>query len=225
MRMHQGLNNNSVIMKPVIIILGIHQLLTTSEHVSDGALNALLTSIDYSRIYQLKLLKFVALSVIQYGLLESCSDVFDVYKTMLVKDGDYHITVSLLRHFLQITGCLRATELSAHCCEEFDLTTCAPFLSSFHLLLCLAYKIDHNNNYNCLLESVDQSKLNKSKLDLRDAISAVELFQSMIFKETLHTGDPDSLKQELVAILEGAQLEQELNFVQCYFNQHGMLLI
>jgi hypothetical protein len=199
-----------------------------SERVSEESLKVLLTSFDrdYSKTYHLPLLKFLALSVVKYGLLESCSDVFDVYEKMRdsLKDEDYRVAVSLLRHFLQITACPRAMELSDHC-KKFDLITRAPSLPSYQLLLCLAYKIDRNDHYNRLFKSVDQRKFNKSKYDLRDAISAAELFQSMIFKGTLLPGNRDSLKQELVAILEGAKLEVELKYVQRYFNQQGILLI
>ena len=195
-----------------------------SEHVSEEALNSIFTNIDDYCV--LKLLKFVAHSVVKSGVLESCSCVLDVYRKIRdsLKDEDYRVAVSFLRHFLQITGCPQATELSAHCCEEFDLTTRAPYLSSYHLLLRLAYKTDRNNNYSCLLESVDQSKLSKSKYELYDAISTVELFQSMIYKGTLHPDNINSLKQELAEILKGGQLQLELNFVQNY-NQQGMLLI
>lgn len=195
-----------------------------SENVPEEALNAIFTNIDDYCV--LKLLKFAAHSVVKYGVLESCSCVLDVYRKMRVslRDEDYRIAVSLLRHFLQITGCMQAAELSAHCCEEFDLTTCAPSLPSYHLLLCLAYRTDRNNNYDRLLESVDQSKLSKSKYELFDAISAVELFQSMIYKGTLHPDNIDSLKQELTVILKRGQLQLELNFVQ-HCNQQGMLLI
>ena len=44
----------------------------------------------------------------------------------------------------------------------------------------------------------------------------------MIYNGTLHPDNIDLLEQELVAILEGAQLQLELKFVQHYFNQQGI---
>lgn len=201
-----------------------------SERVSEEAVKILLTNIDndYSKKYQLNLLKFLAQSIVQYGLLESCSDVFGVYSKMLVsptlKSKDYRVSLSLLRHFLQITGCEKAVELSAYCYEEFDLTTFAPSLPSYQFLLCLAYKLVKNEHYDRLLKSIDKRKLSKPKYDLHDVTSPVELFQSMILKGTLHPSDPDLLKRELVEILKAAQLKQELQFVQQNIPSRGTLI-
>lgn len=190
-------------------------------------LHKILTTItnDYSEKYQLNFLKFLAQSVAQYGLLENCSDVFSVYETIrdspIRKSEDYRIAVSLLRHFLEITGCEQAAKLSAHCSEEFDLASYTPSLASYQLLFCLACKLVNNENYDDLFESIDAKKLSKPKYDLLDVKSPVELFQSMICKETLHPDNPTLLKQELVEILEGAKLEQELKFVISHSN--GML--
>lgn len=200
-----------------------------SERASEELRRILTTSIDdYSEKYQLNFLKFLTLSVVRYGLLEDCKDVFSVYETIrdspIRKSEDYRVAVSLLRHFLEITGCKQAAKLSAHCCEEFNLTSYAPSVSSYQLLFCLACKLVKNENYNRLFESIDAKKLSKPKYDLLDVTSPVELFQSMICKESLHPGNPKLLKQEIVAILEDAQLEQELEFVQHYISHSdGML--
>ena len=204
-----------------------------SEDETEKAVRKLLTNIDgdYSRKYQLNLLKFLALSIpdVKYGQLESCNDVFDVYKKMraspTLKSEDYRVAVSFLRHFLQITDCEGSTELSAHCCEAFDLTTYAPSLPSYQLLLCLANKLVKNENYDRLFKSIDKKKLSKPKYDLRDVTSPVELFQSMICKDTLHPSDPGLLKRELVEILKAPQLKQEQQFVQRNIPSHGMLII
>ena len=207
----------------------IHKM---SERVSEEAFRRILTSInnDYSKKYQLSLLKFLAQSIVKCGLLETCTDVFGVYEKIrdssICKSVNDHVAISFLRHFLQITGCKRAAELSAYCCEEFDLTAYASSLPSYQLLFCLACRLV--KNFDRFFRSIDAEKLSNSKHDLRDATSPVELFQSMICKETLHPSNPDLLEQELVAILEDAQLEQELEFVRHYFNfshPQGMLLI
>ena len=219
-----------LIIKFVVTILGVYNFHKMSEHVSEEVVNKLLTKIDgdYSKKYQLNLLKFMAQSVIEYGLLESCNDVFDVYRKMrvspILKSEDYRVSLSLLRHFLQITSCEKAVELSAYCCKEFDLTTFAPSLPSYQLLLCLASKLVSNEHYDRLFKSIDKGKFSKPKYDLRDASSPVELFQSMILKGTLHPSDPNLLKQELEGILNAAQLKQELQFVQHNIPSCGTLI-
>ena len=197
-----------------------------SDCISEEALNEVLTDInnDYSK-NQLNFLKFLAQSVVKYGLLESCKDIFDVHRMIrdssICKGENCRVKLSLLRHFLQVTGCEKATKLSAFCSEEFELTTYAPSLPSYQLLFSLASKLVRNFEH--FLFSIDTEKLDRSKDDLRVVPSPVELFQSMICKGSLHPGNPDMLKQELEEILSGAQLEHEL---QHYFSHpQGMLLI
>ena len=202
-----------------------------SERVpkAEEAVTVILSNIDcqYSKEFHLDLLKFLVRSILPHGSVDKCEGIPEIYRTMrhsqALKHKDYRVTVSILRHFLQMTGCEQATELSGHCCKEFDLITVVPTLPSYQLLFCLAREILKNKNYERFLNSIDERKLNKSKHDLHNA---EEVFQSMIYKEALHPCTPSLLKEELEMLLEAAHLEQELQFVQhTMIISNGMLTL
>ena len=189
-------------------------------------LDSVLTEIDihFSRKYHIHMLKFLANSVVAHGLLEECNSVPTVYKKMTesktLRNHKESVAVALLRHMLHVTGYKREkiNLLDAYCSEEFVLTTVAPSLPFYEVLLLLASKLVKNNHYKEFLSSVDENKLNKSRHDIS---SPVDLFQSMILEKTL---DPDkfSTLNEVVTMLEASGMTEESQFMrQSIFNQSG----
>ena len=185
------------------------------------------TCIDrkFSKECHLDLLKFLVRSILPHGSVDKCEGIPEIYRTMrcsqALKREDYRVVVSILRHFLQMISCEEITELSDHCCAEFNLLTIVPALPSYQLLFCLAREILENKNYEYLLHSVDKKKLNKSKFDIHNI---EELFQSMIYVDALHPCNPSLLKEELEMLLEDDRFKQELQFVQdTMIISHGML--
>ena len=189
-------------------------------------LDSVLMDIDvyFSRKYHIHMLKFLANSVVPFGLLESCTSVPEVYKKMknssVLRNFEESVVVALLRHMLHVTGYNKEkiNLLNPHCSEEFELNTTAPSLRFYEILLLLAGKLVKNNHYREFLASVDENKLNKSRHDIS---SPVDLFQSMILKRTL---DPDkySTLNEVIAILEACQgLSEESQFMRQSIHQSG----
>lgn len=195
------------------------------------SIEAILSRIDsqYSRRYQLDMLKFLVQSVVKRSQLESCNSVPEVYKELEKKCSNPRVAVALLRRMLRATGYEKEAELrslSDHCADEFDLKAVAPSLPFYELLLILAKKLHKNNNYQRFLHSIDDDKLNKSK---HDVSSPIDMLQSMIHKNTIAPDDVSTLNT-LAILLNDLEMLEEAKFLKqsliqpCkYFNRFVLL--
>ena len=171
--------------------------------------------------HQLDRLKFLAQAVVPYNSqLQSCSSVLEVYQ--IVEDclncDDHRIAASLIKHMLMVTGDEELRITNVHCFDEFDLKTVAPLLPSYKLLLRVANMLQNQcNNDKFLLKSIDESKLDRSKVDISPD-SPMDLFQSMICKGSLDPSNIQLLEMDLLAILEAAKLEDDLQFLRSRCN-------
>lgn len=178
----------------------------------------ILSEIDcnFSKSYELVMLKFIAQAVVPHEQLKPCDGVPEVYRKIDAKFMDYRTAVALLRHMLKVSGCKRENELkrlSAHCPENLDLTSAAPLLPFYELLLLLGRKLNKKNNYQKILDHIDEDKLNMSKQDLR-LMLPVDMLQSMICKGTIDPRNLHSLREELVLPLRAAELIKEAVFLE-----------
>ena len=181
-------------------------------------LRKLLTRINkyYSQTYHLRMLIFLAQAVVPYEQLQNCKDILDVYDKMLACLGDSEsaTAVSLLRYMLCVTGYDREEELKQlddHCSEEFDLPSRFSFLPFYERLLVLSSKLLENDKFDLFWSSVDEDKLNKSKLDVKS--SPIDLFQSMIYQHTLDAANYSTIMDEVVPLLEQCEMTDETQFL------------
>lgn len=170
----------------------------------------------YSQTYHLRMLIFLAQAVVPYEQLQSCGDVLDVYDKMLTYLGDSEsaTAVSLLRYMLCVTGYDREEELKLlddYCSEEFDLPSRFSSLPFYERLLVLSSKLLENDKFDLFWSSVNENKLNKSKLDVKS--SPIDLFQSMIYERTLDADNYSTIMDEVVPLLEQCEMTNETQFL------------
>ena len=115
---------------------------------------------------------------------------------------------------LCVTGYDREEELKLlddHCSEEFDLPSRFSSLPFYERLLVLSSKLLENNKFYLFWSSVDENKLNKSKLDVKS--SPIDLFQSMIYQHTLDADNYSTIMDEVVPLLEQCEMSDETQFL------------
>ena len=179
-------------------------------------LRKLLTRINYyySRIYHLRMLKFLAQAVVPHEQLKSCESVPEIYDKIVdsrhLRGSESAIAVALLRYLLCVTGYKREDELrqlDVHCSEEYELPSRFPSLPFFERLLVLSSKLLKRRRFERFWSSVDENKLNQSKLDLKS--SPLDIFQSMIYKGTLDPDNYSTIMEEVVPLLEQCEMAEE----------------
>ena len=162
------------------------------------------------------MLIFLAQAVVPYEQLQTCGGVPEVYDKILasIRDSESTIAVALLRYMLHVTGYKRKKELKQldeHCSEELDLPSRFPSLPFFERLLILSSKLLKGKRFDRFWSSVDEDKLNKSKLDVKS--SPLDLFQSMIYQGTLDPKNYNTIVEEVVPLLEQCEMNDETQFL------------
>lgn len=179
-------------------------------------LRKLLTQIDYyySRVYHLRMLRFLAQAVAPYEQLKSCESVPEIYDKIVdsvpLRGSESAVAVALLRYMLCVTGYKREDklrQLHVYCSEEFELPSRFPLLPFFERLLVLSSKLLEGGRFKRFWSSVDENKLNRSKLDVKS--SPLDLFQSMIFQRTLDPNNYSTIMEEVVPLLEQCEMAEE----------------
>jgi hypothetical protein len=157
---------------------------------------------------------FLAQAVVPHEQLQNCKGVLDVYDKILARISESAIAVALLRYMLGVTGYNRKEELKQlddHCSEEIDLPFHFPSLAFYERLLVLSSKLLKNEKFDRFWSSVDENKLNKSKLDVKS--SPIDLFQSMIYHRTLDPNNYNTILEEVVPLLEQCEMTDEPQFL------------
>ena len=159
---------------------------------------------------------FLAQAIVPYEQLQSCGDVLEVYDKILARHtgSESAVAVALLRYMLCVTGYNREKELKEldrHCSEEFDFPSRFPSLPFYERLLVLSSKLLKGERFDHFWSSVDENKLNKSKLDVKS--SPIDLFQSMIYQGTLDPENYSTIMEEVVPLLEQCEMVDDTQFL------------
>lgn len=103
-------------------------------------------------------------------------------------------------------------QLDRYCAEEFDLASRFPSLPFYERLLVISSKLRKSRRFGQFLSSLNEDKLNKSKIDV--STSPIDVFQSMIYKRTLDPDRPDTLQEEVVPLLKKCDMTDEVQLLQ-----------